>query len=305
MLNFAAVGELKLDRQTSIPRRAPLHLPGDMTTSLFSVPIFFIVFRETLEAAIIISVLLGLVEQIVRDDSKFGGHFFAQPLATVTTTSSEDDPEKDGDAGVDSSASDIPVLNDPTIKRRLVRKLRIQIFLGAALGLFLACAIGAAFIAVWFTQAANLWTNTEDLWEGVFSLIAALMIFPMALTMLKMDRAKAKWSIKLSRALVQHGKSRLDSHFSYTEHATLTAKEDKEARTGKWILFVLPLITVLREGMEAVIFVGGVALGQPATAIPIAAIVGIICGLICGVLIYLFGSRTSQFLSIPFLVTLT
>lgn len=33
---------------------------------MFSVPIFFIVFRETLEAAIIVSVLLGLVEQIVR-----------------------------------------------------------------------------------------------------------------------------------------------------------------------------------------------------------------------------------------------
>ena len=34
--------------------------------TVFSVPIFFIVFRETLEAAIIVSVLLGLVEQIVR-----------------------------------------------------------------------------------------------------------------------------------------------------------------------------------------------------------------------------------------------
>jgi high-affinity iron transporter len=32
--------------------------------NVFSVPIFFIVFRETLEAAIIISVLLGIVEQI-------------------------------------------------------------------------------------------------------------------------------------------------------------------------------------------------------------------------------------------------
>ena len=37
-----------------------------MAGSLFSVPIFFIVFRETLEAVIIISVLLGLVEQIAQ-----------------------------------------------------------------------------------------------------------------------------------------------------------------------------------------------------------------------------------------------
>ncbi|KAG5639963.1 hypothetical protein DXG03_002109 [Asterophora parasitica] len=68
---------------------------------------------------------------------------------------------------------------------------------------------------------------------------------------------------------------------------------DGEARTGKWVLFILPFITVLREGMEAVIFVGGVSLGQPATSIPIAAIVGIICGLICGFLIYQFASRTT------------
>ena len=61
------------------------------------------------------------------------------------------------------------------------------------------------------------------------------------------------------------------------------------------MLFILPLITVLREGMEAVVFVGGVSLGQSATAIPIAAIVGFICGIVCGYLIYAFASRTSEF----------
>ena len=39
-----------------------------MTKNLFSVTIFFVVFRETLEAAIIVSVLLGLVNQIVYGD---------------------------------------------------------------------------------------------------------------------------------------------------------------------------------------------------------------------------------------------
>jgi len=43
---------------------------------------------------------------------------------------------------------------------------------------------------------------------------------------------------------------------------------------GKWALFTLPFIVVLREGLEAVVFVGGVSLGQSASAIPIAAIVG-------------------------------
>lgn len=74
------------------------------------------------------------------------------------------------------------------------------------------------------------------------------------------------------------------------------ADVDAGAKSGKWVLFILPLITVLREGMEAVIFVGGVSLGQPATSIPLAAIVGLVCGLICGFLIYSFASRTSEFL---------
>ena len=46
--------------------------------------------------------------------------------------------------------------------------------------------------------------------------------------------------------------------------------------------------------MEAVVFVGGVSLGQPATSIPLAAVVGLICGLVCGFVIYSFASRTSK-----------
>jgi high-affinity iron transporter len=45
--------------------------------------------------------------------------------------------------------------------------------------------------------------------------------------------------------------------------------------------------------MEAVVFVGGVSLGQPATSIPIATIVGLICGLTVGFIIYSFASRTT------------
>ena len=69
---------------------------------------------------------------------------------------------------------------------------------------------------------------------------------------------------------------------------------DGRTKAGKWALVILPLITVLREGIEAVVFVGGVSLGQPGTSLPLAAIVGILCGLGVGYLIYAFASRTSQ-----------
>ena len=70
---------------------------------------------------------------------------------------------------------------------------------------------------------------------------------------------------------------------------------DGRTKAGKLALFFLPLVTVLREGLEAVVFVGGVALGESATSIPLATIVGIICGIVVGYIIYAFGSRTSEF----------
>ncbi|XP_006463615.1 hypothetical protein AGABI2DRAFT_40806, partial [Agaricus bisporus var. bisporus H97] len=237
-----------------------------MAKNVFSVPIFIIVFRETLEAAIIISVLLSLVEQLI----------------TSRVASSSVVPSNEGTRHSDADSKDAADIRLPTTlveddsiqRRRVLRRMRIQIFLGAGLGLFLAIAIGAAFIAVWFTKASDLWAKAEDLWEGIFNVIASLMIFIMGVTMLKIDSAKVKWRVKLEKAF--------DG-----------SQTDKKAKTGKWLLFVLPMVTLLREGLEAVVFVGGVSLGQPATSIPIAAIVGIVCGVVFGYLIYQFASRTA------------
>ncbi|KAI0646577.1 Ftr1 protein [Trametes meyenii] len=252
-----------------------------MARNVFSVPIFFIVFRETLEAAIIISVLLGLVEQIVHEDPNRLLPGAAPNVPSTPENENEKERpqlDKSGSSENGDGLSSQPQLTtgeEPVANTKpLLRKMRIYIFAGAFLGLFLALAIGAAFIAVWFTQASDLWAKSEELWEGIFELVASLIIFVMGVSMLKMDRAKAKWRVKLQRAF--------------------SGKEvDKGAKTGKYVLFILPLITVLREGMEAVVFVGGVSLGQPATSIPIAAIVGLICGLVCGYLIYAFASRTT------------
>lgn len=103
----------------------------------------------------------------------------------------------------------------------------------------------------------------------------------MGLTMLSIDRAKLKWRLKLQGA------------FDKKEHAELDEHDKKEGRRSKWTLFLLPFITVLREGLEAVVFVGGVSLGASAKAIPLAAITGIICGLIVGYFIYASGSRVN------------
>ncbi|GBE89113.1 Plasma membrane iron permease [Sparassis crispa] len=247
-----------------------------MARNLFSVPIYFIVFRETVEAAIIISVLLGLVEQIVH------GEETQENISEATGTSdSLNEEQKEKSA---AELGQTPEVVEPVTAesdqdsqlstKRLIRKMRIQIFFGSFVGLFIALAIGAAFIAVWFTQASNLWAKSENLWEGIFQLIASILIFVMGIAILKMDRAKLKWRVKLQRAF--SGK-----HIGRGE------------RAGKWMLFFMPMITVLREAMEAVVFVGGVSLGQSAVSIPIAVVVGLISGLGVGYLVYAFASRTT------------
>jgi high-affinity iron transporter len=54
----------------------------------------------------------------------------------------------------------------------------------------------------------------------------------------------------------------------------------------KYAMFLLPFITVLREGLEAVVFIGGVSLSIPATAFPLAVVTGLGCGILIGYLIY-------------------
>lgn len=118
-----------------------------MTKNLFSVPIFFIVFRETIEAAIIVATLLGLAKQIAYDSRG----------TTYTPPSTDDDSNKERDG-----VSTIPPAEEHLRMRRLARKLKIQasyplsshfkmlifvqIFAGAAVGIVIALAIGAAYV---------------------------------------------------------------------------------------------------------------------------------------------------------------
>ena len=69
----------------------------------------------------------------------------------------------------------------------------------------------------------------------------------MAVTMLKMDRARAKWRFKLLKAFESQSESFKSRAYSpFTEYRNSEA--DAAGRAERWILFVLPFITVLREG---------------------------------------------------------
>lgn len=110
----------------------------------------------------------------------------------------------------------------------------------------------------------------------------------MGIAFLKMDRSRIKWRYKLAAAFNDSSAKMIQN-----ESGEMVRNERRGSRSSKWALFLLPLITLLREGLEAVVFVGGVSLGIPATSIPLPVVVGLIAGLIVGYIIYKTGSSTT------------
>jgi len=91
--------------------------------NVFSVPIFFIVFRETLEAAIVISIMLGIAEQIANTR-----------LGRDSLPATELEKEKHNtESGAGEEPPSLPsndnddASSDDGDRKKLLRKLRIQV----------------------------------------------------------------------------------------------------------------------------------------------------------------------------------
>ncbi|PMD29141.1 high-affinity iron permease-like protein [Hyaloscypha variabilis F] len=203
--------------------------------NVFAPQVFFIVFREVLEAVIIVSVLLSFLKQCLGQPDQ-----------------------------------------DQKIYKRLVR----QVWFGSLSGVFLCLVIGGIFIGVFYGVGKDIWSQSEDLWEGIFYLIATIIITVMGLALLRINKMKEKWRLKIAHALVDKAKH-----------------HNAKSWLGAWgkrnALFILPFITTMREGVEAVVFVGGVSLGLPATEFPLPVITGLLAGLFVGYLIYRGGNVLS------------
>lgn len=228
---------------------------------VFSVPIFLVTFREALETVIIVSVLLAFLKQTLDGDG-------------------------DGDDSI--KASDRRLLH-----KRLVR----QVWLGTLLGLLVCLIIAAALIAVFYTAGANKWDGSELRFEGAFSLVACVIITIVGAALLRIGRVRDKWRVKLAGVMLDH---KSPASGSSAAAAAADAAEEKEKKKKpargcmtavkewmeKYAMFALPFVTVLREGIEAVVFIAGVTFSAPASAVPLPVVVGIGAGVLVGYGLY-------------------
>ncbi|PYH88051.1 iron permease FTR1 [Aspergillus ellipticus CBS 707.79] len=167
---------------------------------------------------------------------------------------------------------------DQQTYKRLVK----QVWLGCALGLFLCLCVGAGMIGAFYGLGTDTFSSTEDIWEGVLGILASIIIAIMGAALLRVSKLQEKWRLKLTKALQHHNPSN-------------GPQQGRVKRFfEKYVMFILPFITVLREGLEAVVYVGGVGLGLPATSFPLAVVCGILAGCLVGYLIFRGGSETSM-----------
>lgn len=148
--------------------------------------------------------------------------------------------------------------------------------MGTILGLVICIIVGAGLIGAFYGLGKDKWSGTEDIWEGSFSIFASLVISIMGAALLRVSKLQDKWRVKLAKAL--QVKDSTEKRGTFRVRFKLWCE--------KYAMFILPFITVLREGLEAVVFIGGVSLGLPATSFPLPVVTGIMCGCLVGYLIY-------------------
>lgn len=105
-------------------------------------------------------------------------------------------------------------------------------------------------------------------------MFAALVITIMGAALLRVAKMQEKWRVKLAVAM----------------EAKVASSGSRKGAFKRWCekyaMFILPFITVLREGIEAIVFIAGVSFSSPATAVPLPVFCGLLAGCFIGYLIY-------------------
>ena len=272
----------------------------------FSFQIFFIFLRESLEIVIIVSILLSIVRQALSiDDTDVNNSTnetgteepivgSSQVHASLETTPmirdehmNIEEEEEEFNNAITNERHDIIQPSDST---KLYSKLKIQIISGGTLGLLLCLLIGGTFITIFYHLGSDLWSLSEHYYEGILSIVASVIISVMGLFFLRMGKLREKFRIKLASIIYSDKGKMLKNN---TENAVKFSE--------KYAFFILPFVTTLREGLEAVVFIGGIGIDQPLTSIPLSMLSAVCISGIFGY--YFFKYSSSLSLKICLVVT--
>lgn len=260
----------------------------------FSFQIFFIFLRESLEIVVIVSILLTIVKQSLSSQEETEQENPAVTLASTATVPPTSDyvatilnepmtleeEEQTYDLQPETYSDTAPN-ND-----KLYKKLKLQILSGGGLGLLLCLIIGGIFIVVFYHIGADLWSVSEHYYEGILSIVASVIISVMGLFFLRIGKLREKFRVKLASIVYSDRTKFLDRH----KHAD---GESAVKFTEKYAFFILPFITALREGLEAVVFIGGIGIDKPLTSIPLSMLSAVVISVTFGTFFFEYSNTLS------------
>lgn len=293
-----------------------------MFEDYFSFQIFFIFLRESLEIIVILSILITIVRKAlgIKDEEEnliFTEISTTTTAATATTTSDTAtvgtldtgrniaDPYGTSLVSVSSLGRGLTVEEEEEMydfsgefreeertevdnqeKLKKYNRLKFQIWSGGILGLILCLVIGSTFIVVFYHIGSDLWSLSEHYYEGALSIIASIIMSVMGLFFLRMGKLREKFRVKLAGII-----------YSEQDHILKRNGNDNDNKastfSSRYAFFILPFVTSLREGLEAVVFVGGVGIDQPLTSIPLSMLAAVSISLIFGYFFFKYSSSLS------------
>lgn len=244
----------------------------------FSVQVFLIVLREALETAVIISVLLAFIHKS-----------FISKKTTKKENASNDQYHGSTNQPHDTLEVETTVKVD---ELAIYKYLRLQIWVGGLLGLVCCLVLGSAILAVFYVAGSDLWAVTEHYWEGAFSILASIIISVMGVKILRVNKMQQKWKTKL--AAIIHKSDYLNKAIRQTKNRR-SITEGFSVWSEKYSMFILPFVTTLREGMEAIVFIGGIGINEDTSIVAIvnSTVLAIILGAAIGILLYRSGNTLS------------
>lgn len=198
--------------------------------SFFSIGLFFVVFRETLEVSIIVSVLLAFIDRLSLPDGA------------------------------------------------IVKRLRRSVWLGTLFSTGIVACVGAAIITVWYKYGTNLFSSSELLYEGIFGMLASIFLTITSFAFLRGQQMYEKMNRKLASKFKAHNDT-ADAFSSngLSSNKVIDGPENTEqslnndlVKSGDstkaqdlqmnspQVFFWVPFITVVREGIETILLIGGI-----------------------------------------------
>lgn len=255
----------------------------------FSVQVFLIVLRETLELAIIISVLLAFIKQ------SFNSNKLKYPNRrnlNINYTARGDETAELLHEAEEQEILDIQHTSHDVDSLSIYKYLRLQIWIGGMLGVTCCLIIGSIILAMFYIIGKDFWSVTEHYWEGTFSLLASIIISVMGIKILRVSKMQHKWKRKLSMLINQ-------SNYIGTVVRHQSTNPDLSGKVSnfseKYAMFILPFVTTLREGMEAIVFIGGIGINENTSILAIfnSFATALMLGSLIGLLLYRLGNTLS------------